>query len=67
VWSCDFAADRTNDGKTIQRQNIMAEYTRECLAVLVDRKTMSIDVIGTLVDIFIKREMQQFIRSDDGP
>jgi len=33
VWSYDFVADRTSDGRTFQILTIMDEYTRECLAI----------------------------------
>jgi transposase InsO family protein len=46
--------------------NIIDEYTRECLAIRVDRKITASDVIDTLADVFIRRGMPQFIRSDNG-
>jgi putative transposase len=47
--------------------NIIDEYTRECLAIRVDRKITANEVIDTLADVFIKRGTPQFIRSDNGP
>ena len=47
--------------------NIIDEYTRECLAIHVDRKITANDVIDTFADVFIRRGMPQFIRSDNGP
>jgi len=67
VWSYDFVADRTSDGRAIRMLNIIDEYTRECLAIRVDRKITANDVIDTLADIFIRRGTPQFIRSDNGP
>ena len=67
VWSYDFVADRTSDGRAIRMLNIIDGYTRECLALHVDRKITANDVIDTLADVFIRRGMPQFIRSDNGP
>ncbi len=47
--------------------NIIDEYTRNCLAIRVDRKIKANDVIDTLSDLFITRGIPQFIRSDNGP
>jgi transposase InsO family protein len=47
--------------------NIIDEYTRECLAIRVDRRITANDVIDTLADIFVRRGTPQFIRSDNGP
>jgi transposase InsO family protein len=46
--------------------NIIDEYTRECLAIRVDRKITANDVIDTLADVFIRCGTPQFIRSDNG-
>ena len=67
VWSYDFVAERTSDGRAIRMLNIIDEYTRECLAIRVDRKITASDIIDTLADVFIKRGTPQFIRSDNGP
>ena len=47
--------------------NIIDEYTKECLAIKVNRKITSSDVIDTLADLFIQRGSPMFIRSDNGP
>ena len=67
VWSYDFVAERTSDGRAIRLLNIIDEYTRECLAIRVERKITANEVIDTLADLFITRGMPQFIRSDNGP
>jgi putative transposase len=67
VWSYDFVADRTSDGRAVRMLNVIDEYTRECLAIRVDRKITANDVIDTLADIFIERGTPRFIRSDNGP
>ena len=47
--------------------NILDEFSRECLAIKVDRKLNSTNVIDSLTDLFIMRGSPAFIRSDNGP
>lgn len=47
--------------------NLIDEFTRECLAIRVDRKLTSTDVIDVLSDQFILRGIPGPIRSDHGP
>ncbi len=58
---------RTDDGKTFRRLNTIDEYSRECLAIHVDRKLNSGSVIDALSNLFILRGVPSFIRSDNGP
>jgi transposase InsO family protein len=44
VWSYDFVADRTADGRPIRMLTIVDEYTRECLAIDVAERLTSEDV-----------------------
>jgi hypothetical protein len=45
--------------------NLIDEFTRECLAIRVDRKLNSTDVIDVLSDQFILRGVPDHIRSDN--
>ena len=67
VWSYDFVHCRTDDGKVFRTLNILDEFSRECLAIKVDRKLNSTNVIDALTDLFILRGVPSFIRSDNGP
>ena len=67
VWSYDFVQDRTADGRAFRTLNILDEFSRECLAIRVDRKLNSVNVIDALTDLFILRGVPTFIRSDNGP
>jgi len=67
VWSYDFMIDRTADGRAFKILNIIDEYTRECLAMLVARKIKNQDVIDILFNLFIFRGVPEHIRSDNGP
>jgi len=67
VWSYDFVHCRTDDGKVFRTLNILDEFSQECLAIKVDRKLNSRNVIDALTDLFILRGSPAFIRSDNGP
>ena len=67
LWSCDFMAERTHDCRPLKLLNIVDEYTREYLAIRVERRMRSIDVLEYLSDLFIERGVPEHIRSDNGP
>ncbi len=67
VWSYDFVAARTSDGKSFRLLNIIDEYTRECLAILVARRITSEDVLDLLYSLFLVRGVPEHIGSDNGP
>jgi transposase InsO family protein len=67
VWSYDFVAERTRDGRPFRILNIIDEYTRQCLASFVARRSRSQDVILILADLFLKHGLPTHIRSDNGP
>ena len=46
--------------------NLVDEFTHECLAIRVERKLKSADVIDVLADQFILRGVPEHIRSDNG-
>ncbi len=56
VWSYDFVADRTHDGRPLRMLTMVDEHTRECLAIDVERKLDSENERGT----------PTYIRSDNG-
>ena len=66
VWAYDFVMDRTHNGKRFRMLTIIDEYTRECLAIKVDRKLNSSHVVDTLLDLFILHGVPDYIRSDNG-
>ena len=67
VWCWDFVFDRTASGSPLKWLSIVDEYTRECLALRVDRGVTSEDVIDTLAELFAIRGVPNHIRSDNGP
>lgn len=67
VWSYDFVLTRTAEGRAVRLLTMMDEYTRECLAIRVERKLSSEEVIETLTDLFVQRGVPSYLRSDNGP
>ncbi len=66
VWSYDFVADRLSNGKKIRMLTVIDEFTRQCLAIRVDYRLDSDDVLDVLSDLFLKHGMPAYIRSDNG-
>jgi len=66
VWSYDFVADRTQDGRPFLILKVLDEYTRECLASVVARRIGSQDVILVLAELFLHHGVPQYMRSDNG-
>ncbi len=58
--------DRTTNGRAFKILNIIDEYTRECLAIMIARKIKQQDVIDLLFHLFIFRGIPEHIRSDNG-
>ena len=66
VWSYDFVEDRTHDGRKYRMLNVIDEFSRECLAIRINRKLKSTDVIDVLADLFTLRGVPGYVRSDNG-
>jgi transposase InsO family protein len=67
VWSYDFVADTTHDGRPFRILNIIDEHSRECLAAYTARRIRSQDVILILAELFLRHGLPEHIRSDNGP
>ena len=67
VWTWDFIHDRTATGRPLKWLAITDEYTRECLALEVDRSITAERVLDILTNLFLTRGVPQHIRSDNGP
>jgi transposase InsO family protein len=55
VWSYDFVLERTHDGRAFRILNVIDEYTRECLAIRVERNLDHEDVQEFLAELFCTR------------
>ena len=82
VWSYDFVASRTHDGRALKLLTVLDEHTRECLAIVVARKIRAPqrlhalveplrdpahDVLEVLADLFVRHGPPEYLRSDNGP
>jgi transposase InsO family protein len=66
VWSYDFVMDRLSNGKKFRMLTVIDEYTRECLAIVVEKTLTWEDVVISLEHLFILHGLPMFIRSDNG-
>lgn len=67
VWSYDFVTTWTHDGRPVRLLCLIDEYTREALAIRVERSIGAQVVIETLADVMLMRGVPDHIRSDNGP
>jgi putative transposase len=58
--------DRTHDGRPIKMLTVIDEFTRQCLAILVERQLKSDDVLDCLSNLFLIHGLPGHIRSDNG-
>lgn len=67
VWAWDFIHDRDERGRPLKWLSIVDEYTRECLALEVERSMAARDVIDVLAGVILARGAPAHVRSDNGP
>jgi putative transposase len=67
VWTYDFVFDTTSDTRTLKFLNLVDEFTRECLAIKVERRLPAKAVIEVLEQVFTERGVPEYLRSDNGP
>jgi len=67
VWSYDFLEEHTVRGKRLRILAVIDEFTRECLALLVDRSITSNEVVDYLDWLFLIYGKPHYLRSDNGP
>jgi len=67
VWAWDFIHDRDEQGRPLKWLALVDEYTRECLALEVERSIKAIDVLDVLSQVLLIRGVPGHIRGDNGP
>jgi putative transposase len=67
VWSFDFQFDQTVDGRVLKLLNIIDEFTREALVMLVARNITADDVVQALDRVVAERGTPEHLRMDNGP
>lgn len=66
VWCVDFIHDRDERDRPLKWLSVVDEFTRECVALEVERGIGAEDVVETLTDLFMIRGVPKHIRSDNG-
>lgn len=66
VWSYDCVEDRLANGRKIKMLIVIDEFTRESLAIRVERSINSKHVLDTISNLFLTRGISEYIRSDNG-
>ena len=66
IWTWDFIFDRTDKGSTLKMLTMLDEYTRQCLAIRVERQIRSGQVLATLWQVMMQYGIPEHIRSDNG-
>ena len=67
IWSYDFLSERLENGRLVKLLVVIDEFTRECLAIDVNRRIKGPDVVEVLRYLFAVRGEPDYIRSDNGP
>jgi len=66
-WSIDFMLDTLADGRTFRVLNIVDDYTRECLAIEVDRSLPGARVVRVLERLAATVGLPKRVILDNGP
>jgi len=67
VWAFDFQFDQTADGRALKLLNIVDEFTRESLVMLVARSINADAVVEALERLVAERRAPELLRMDNGP
>jgi putative transposase len=67
VWTYDLLVDRTEAGQLLKILIVLDEYTRESLAIRVERHLGAVEVIEPLEWLLMQRGAPEYLRSDNGP
>ena len=67
TWSLDFMHDTLANGKTIRTLNVIDDFNREALSIIVDTSLPAKRVIRELNKLLEWRGTPEKIRSDNGP
>ncbi len=67
VWAFDFQFDQTADGRVIKLLNVVDEFTREALEMLVERSIDADRAVDVLQRLAAERGAPEHLRCDNGP
>ncbi|MDB2198003.1 MULTISPECIES: IS3 family transposase [Mycobacteriaceae] len=67
IWAMDFQFDTTAEGRTLKMLNVIDEFTREALAIDVDRSIDADGVVDVLERLALTHGAPHYVRFDNGP
>jgi putative transposase len=67
VWALDYQHDATEDGRELKFLNVVDEFTREALAIEVDRSIDAEETVAVLERLTAERGAPANLRADNGP
>ncbi len=67
VWALDFQHDASSDGRELKFLNVVDEFTREALAIEVDRAIDADRTVEVLERLVAQRGAPANLRADNGP
>jgi len=67
VWTYDFIHDAAANGLRFKCLTVVDEYTRECLAITVERSLPARRVLEVLAQLVARYGPPGYLRSDNGP
>lgn len=67
IWAMDFQFDTTADGRTLKMLNVIDEFTRQALAIHVDRSIDADGVVDVLDGLALMHGAPHYVRFDNGP
>jgi putative transposase len=67
IWAMDFQFDTIADGRTVKMLNVIDEFTREALAIDVNRAIDADGVVDVLDRLALKQGAPHYVRFDNGP
>ncbi len=67
VWALDFQHDATEDGRELKFLNVVDEFTREALAICVERSINAEETVAVLERLAKERGAPANLRADNGP
>ncbi|MCZ0729635.1 IS3 family transposase [Mycolicibacterium iranicum] len=67
IWAMDFQFDTTADGRTLKMLNVIDEFTREALAIEVNRSIDADGVVAVLDRLALVHGAPHYVRFDNGP
>ena len=65
-WSLDFVSDTLSDGRRFRILGVVDDFSRECLAMVVDTSLGGVRVVRELERLALARGTPQSIVSDNG-